>query len=250
MDGVELIADFYRALEYLGPGSAAHTDLALKLAALDETRPLEVADIGCGTGASALRLAQRLDARITAVDFLPQFLEELQAKALAGGLSGRIAPLACDMYQLPFEAGSLDLVWSEGAIYNLGFGRGVREWREYLKPGGTLAVTEITWLTDRRPQPVCEFWERAYPEIDTAANKLRVLEESGYTPRGYFSLPESCWLENFYRPLEARFDAFLDRHRQSLAARAMVEEQRREIALYRRYGEYYSYGFYVARRVD
>ncbi len=245
-----MIADFYRGRDCLGPGGEEQTGLALRLAGLDDSRPLTVADIGCGTGASTLRLAGLLDARITAVDFLPQFLEELQHKAQERGVADRVRTLACNMYKLPFQAGSMDLIWSEGAIYNLGFSRGVREWREYLKPGGVLAVTEVTWLTDQRPEPVSRFWEQSYPEIDTAASKLRVLEQAGYAPLGYFALPEYCWLENYYGPLEESFGLFLARHGHSPGAEAMVEEHRREIALYREYGQYYSYGFYIARRVD
>ena len=45
-------------------------------------------------------------------------------------------------------------------------------------------------------------------------------------------------------------EAFLERHRHSEAARALVEGEREEIALYRRYGAFYSYGVYIARRFD
>ena len=45
---------------------------------LDGVAPLKIADIGCGTGASTLLLARSLDAQITAVDFLHDFLEVLE----------------------------------------------------------------------------------------------------------------------------------------------------------------------------
>ena len=247
MEGLDLIADLYRNQPRQGPGGPEQTDLALRLAGLKADSSLAVADIGCGTGSSALHLARSLGAEITAVDFLPQFLGELEQAAASEGLSERVRTLACDMSKLPFDRGSLDLIWSEGAIYNLGFERGVREWRDYLKPGGILAVSEITWLTQQRPAELDRFWNQSYPEIDTAANKLQVLEQSGYTPLGYFVLPESCWLQNFYAPLEESFGLFLARHGHSPAAEALVEEHRQEIALYRKYRRYYSYGFFVAR---
>ena len=40
------------------------------------------------------------------------------------------------MEHLPFGKEEFDLIWSEGAIYNIGFQRGLKEWREYIKPGG------------------------------------------------------------------------------------------------------------------
>jgi len=250
MEGLELMADFYRGQARQGPGGADQTDLALQLAQLSDAETLAVADLGCGTGASALQLARSLDAQVTAIDFLPEFLQELDRAADDESLSSRLRILQGNMESLPFDPGSLDLIWSEGAIYNLGFARGVREWREHLKPGGVLAVSEITWITSERAEEVATFWEQAYPEIDTASNKLQVLEEAGYAPLGYFVLPEQCWLENFYEPLENSFEAFLARHGQSASAEAIVEEHRREIALYRKYCDCYSYGFYVAKRID
>ena len=125
MDDYKLLIDFYRRALRQGPGGEAETRRALDLAGLDRTRPLKIADIGCGTGAGSLLLARELDARITAVDFLPEFLEELQARARALGLADRIAPLNCSMDALPFAAEEFDLILSEGAVYNMGFEAGI-----------------------------------------------------------------------------------------------------------------------------
>ena len=250
IDELALIADLYCNTPRQGPGGESQTALAVALTGLASRASLRVADIGCGTGASALQLAESLDAHITAIDFLQPFLDTLSSTARARGLTDRIAPVAGDMAALPFARASLDLIWSEGAIYNHGFARGVREWREFLKPGGVLAVSEITWLVAQRPQAVENYWYTAYPEIDNASSKLRVIEDAGYTVLGYFPLPETSWLDNFYNPLQANFDSFLARHPHSAAAQALVDEHRREIALYRANKDVYSYGFYVARRPD
>ena len=97
------------------------------------------------------------------------------------------------MDALPFRAGELDLIWSEGAIYNIGFERGLNEWREYLKPGGYLAVSESVWFTDERPTEIHDFWVDAYPEIDTIPNKVAQIHRAGYLPVAAFVLPETCW---------------------------------------------------------
>ncbi|WP_254276942.1 class I SAM-dependent methyltransferase [Halomonas sp. 3H] len=248
MNKLELLADLHRDTERQGPGGQAETRLALQLAGLCERRDLDIADLGCGTGASTLVLAEALDARIVAVDFLEPFLDTLKARALEAGVAERITPRHASMEALNFAAESLDAIWSEGAIYNLGFARGVREWRRFLKPGGILAVSELTWLTEQRPAELDAYWRDQYPEVDTASAKLAVLEHHGYAPLGYFVLPPHCWRENYYRPLQERFPAFLKAHRNSPAARAIVEEQQQEIELYERYGEYFGYGFFIARK--
>jgi SAM-dependent methyltransferase len=243
-----LLADLNLRLDRQGPGSDHATEKAIALAGLDRATSPKVADIGCGTGAATLLLARELDARVTAVDFLPEFIDKLRHRAHKSGVAGQVSPLVSDMAQLPFAPEEFDVIWSEGAVYNIGFAAGVTAWREFLRPGGSLVVSEITWTSATRPAEVQSFWESAYPEIDTAAAKIRVLEEAGYTPLGYFVLPPSCWLENYYLPLEREGAAFLERHGNSPQARALVQESERELALYRRFGDYYSYGMYIAQK--
>ena len=250
MDEIALLTDLHRGQVRQGPGGDAETRLALTLSGLANAADLRIADIGCGTGASSLILAKELDAAITAVDFLPEFLTELEQRSQEAGVAGRIKTLCASMETLPFEAASLDAIWSEGAIYNIGFETGVRAWRRHLKPGGILAVSELTWLTRERPDELDEHWRREYPEVATASAKLKLLETHGYTPVGYFPLPQTCWLQNYYRPLAAQFDAFLSRQSHSPAARAIVDAEQAEINLYERFSDFVSYGYYVARKLQ
>ena len=67
----QLLIDHHRPATRQGPGGKAETRQAMALAGLDRSRRLKIADIGCGTGASTVLLAEELDAEITAVDFLP-----------------------------------------------------------------------------------------------------------------------------------------------------------------------------------
>ena len=248
MDELTLLADLHRAGLRQGPGSPDVTRRAMVLAGLDGSRPLEIADIGCGTGAASLELARMLDARITAVDFLPSFLDVLRQRAQAQGL-GRIITLEASRDALPFTDASFDVIWSEGAVYNMGFEAGIAAWKRFLKPGGKLVLSEITWTTAARPQTITDYWTAQYPEIDTASAKLAVLERHGYRPEGYFLLPFCCWQEHYYGPLRERFPAFLDRHGHSPQAAAIVAAEEEEMALYQRYGQFYSYGMYVAAKV-
>ena len=153
------------------------------------------------------------------------------------------------MEALPFDEQGFDAIWSEGAIYNIGFEAGVQAWRRFLKPGGILAVSELTWLTAERPADLTDHWMREYPQVATAAEKMAQLERNGFSPIGYFPLGRDCWLDNYYRPMQARFDDFLARNGQSDAARAIVAAEQGEIGLYERNADFVSYGYYIARRV-
>jgi len=250
MEDFQLLIDLHKDADRQGPGGDAASEKALSLAMIDRTEPLKIADVGCGTGASTLLLARLLNARITAVDFLQDFLEVLEVRAENMGLSEKISPLCCSMDNLPFEDEEYDVIWSEGAIYNIGFEKGVKDWTRYLKVGGVMVVSEITWITATRPLELQKYWAGEYPEIDVASSKIGILEKNGYSPIGYFVLPEHCWLENYYRPMQNRFADFLDRNGNSKEARAIVEAENREIELYEKYKAFYSYGVYIARKLD
>jgi ubiquinone/menaquinone biosynthesis C-methylase UbiE len=245
----QLLIDLHRPAERQGPGGDAETKQAMELADLDRSRPLRIADIGCGTGASTILLAKELDADITAVDCLPEFLDELQTRANNQGVGDRITTLNCSMDALPFAEGEFDVIWSEGAVYNIGFETGVSAWSRFLKPGGKLIVSEITWLSAKRPAELQSHWQTEYPEIDVASAKIGLLERHGYSPEGYFVLSVHCWLENYYRPMQSRFGAFLERHGHSEQAKAVVEAEKHEITLYEKFRDYYSYGVYMTKKV-
>ncbi len=248
LNEIDLMLDLHRKAFRQGPGGEFETRLAIILSGLSEQQNLKIADIGCGTGQSTITLAKSLDADIVALDFLPGFLKELEQRAKAEGVSKQIKTLAASMDELGFEPSSLDAIWSEGAIYNIGFENGIQSWRQFLKPGGILAVSELTWLTAERPSELDDHWSREYPEVATASAKMTQLEAHGYTPLGYFPLPETCWLDNYYRPMQGRFEGFLRKHDGSATAQSIVEAEQLEISLYERFSAFVSYGYYVARK--
>ncbi|WP_439474871.1 methyltransferase domain-containing protein [Algoriphagus formosus] len=250
MENLELLIDFHIDAERQGPGSDEDTVKALNLTPLSKQSDLKVADIGCGSGAQTLVLAKELQADITAVDLFPEFLEKLTERAKASGLEGKIKTLKASMEDLPFEKESLDLIWSEGAIYNMGFENGVKYWKNFLKKDGYLAASEITWLSESRPKEIEEHWNREYPEIGTASTKFSVLERNGFSPVGYFVLSEASWIDHYYQPMEKRFDSFLKKHQNSEDAREIVATEKDEIRKYKEYKDFLSYGFYIAKKIS
>ena len=248
MTELELIIDLHKNSKRQGPGSEKETLKALELMNLSSDRNLKIADIGCGSGGQTITLAQNLNGEITAVDLFPEFLDKLNEKSEKLGLKEKIVTLERSMDDLPFNSEEFDIIWSEGAIYNIGFENGVKKWKDYLKNGGYLAVSEITWTTNSRPSEIENFWTQEYPEIDIASNKIKILENNGYTLVGYFHLTQKSWIENYYKPMEKRFETFLERNNNSELARKVVKENKSEMELYKKYKNYYSYGFYIVRK--
>lgn len=249
MNDFTLLIDLHINNDRQGPGGETETLKAVDLANLTSAKTqLEIADIGCGSGASTIALAKKLSAQISAVDLFPEFLTKLDERAQSEGVASKIATVNCSMDSLPFEKEKFDIIWSEGAIYNIGFESGVRYLRQFVKPKGLLIVSEITWTTNERPKEIEDHWNNEYGEIGTAASKFTALETHGFSPRGYFVLPKYCWLENYYNPIESQLEDFLTRHERSEQAIEIVQAERKEIELYRKYSDFYSYGFYIAQK--
>lgn len=246
----DLLIDLHKGNKRQGPGGDKQTIQALQLADLaGGDQPLKIADIGCGTGSSTLILAENVNASITAVDLFQDFLDILNTNAKKRGIADKITTLKASMEELPFAENSLDAIWAEGAIYNMGFAKGVEYLKRFLKPGGILSVSEITWLTQERPTEIQQYWDASYPEIATASDKIKALEAQRFILKGYFLLPTSCWIDNYYTPLENTYDTFLNTHN-SEEARTIVEAEKAEIALYKTYQDFLSYGFYIAQHIQ
>lgn len=238
-----LFFELYESLPRQGPGNGAATERALALLPDLPLRP-RIADLGCGGGASTRVLAAATGGTVAAVDIHLPFLAGLLPRERN---AGAIHPIAADMARPPLAPGSFDLVWSEGAIYQIGFAQGLQRWRRLLKPGGCLAVTEATWLSDAPPAGARRFWAMAYPAMTTIAANEASVAAAGYRVVGSFVLPPECWLDSYYAPLERALAPFAARHPGDPAAAMIAAEIRTEIDMYRRYGDSYGYVFYLAQ---
>ena len=162
---MELLIDFHKDAERQGPGSDEDTLRALSFIDLNKKSHIKVADIGCGSGAQTISLAQNLNAEITAVDLFPEFLDKLNINSENLGLQDKIISLEKSMDDLTFNKEEFDIIWSEGAIYIIGFEDGIKKWKDCLKIGGYIALSEITWTTNSRPAEIEEHWNNEYPQI-------------------------------------------------------------------------------------
>lgn len=229
--------------ERQGPGSRATTERLLCLAAPLPERP-RILDLGSGTGAATLILAGIEGAKVTAVDVYPPFLDQLRVAAETAGVADRVDVRHGSMADLDdLKDGCLDLVWSEGAAYNIGFGDALASWRRLLSPEGVLVVTECGWITDAPSAEAREYWDAAYPLRSTGEN-VEQATAAGYTVTATYLLPDSDWLETYYAPLMARAEQSDPADAHAVAA---AEDLYREQRLYREHGHEYGYVGYVLR---
>jgi ubiquinone/menaquinone biosynthesis C-methylase UbiE len=245
---LELICEYFSGLERQGPGSPEVTIKALSF--IDNlTESSRIIDLGCGSGGQTMVLAQHAPGQITGIDLFPGFIDLFKANAKRLNLHERVKGIVGSMEHLTFQKEELDLIWSEGAIYNIGFERGLAEWRKFLKPGGYIAVSEASWFTEKRPAEIDEFWQDAYPGIDTIPNKVAQMQKAGYIPVASFIIPEICWTKHFYEPQVSWQEDYLKKHAGNKAAQEFIENQRHETHLYYKYKEFYGYVFYIGKKI-
>ena len=245
-DDVEsIMVEFFKDLELLGPADPESTSRAL--ASIRLTSDAVVVDAGCGTGRQTLQLLQETPATIVATDLHQSMLNRLQQLAAERGVSDRLHIERADMAALPFEPESLDLLWCEGAIYNIGYEQGLRAWLLLLRAGGHLCVSEIAYFEDNPPEAVQAFWQAEYPAITTQSRLEQLAKECGYVVLDSFRLPKSAW-EAYYGPVEDRIAALQRAWRDDPERQQVLVAMQSEVDVFRRYGDTYGYVFLVLQK--
>lgn len=243
---LNIFFDIHNNMPRQGPGSAASTKRAAEL--IDWPDSAELLDVGCGPGAQTFDLARLTNARITAVDFYDMYVQDVRQKIIKQKLSHRISVQQGDMNDLHFAPNSFDVIWSEGAIYIMGFEDGLTTWRPLLKPNGYIAVSEITWLRDDVPNDLQDYWLNEYP-VKSIDDNIAIINRCGYQPIGYFSLPAQDWWENYYNYIEPRLPDFQDRYKDDPTGMQVIDMEIAEIEMFKKYSDYYSYVFYVMQKI-
>jgi SAM-dependent methyltransferase len=230
-----------------GPGNRESTERALGL--LPPLTPGQrILDIGCGSGTQTIDLARATEAQIVAVDNHPPFVAQLVTRATELRLDARVTARVEDMNDLPFADGSFDVIWSEGAIFIMGFAQGLAAWRRLLVPGGYVVVSEFCWFCEDPPAELKATFLDGCSEVGDVTARRRAIAATGYRLLGEFTLPEVGWWENYYVPLGECLERFRESHVGDDDALAVAARSQNEIDLYRKHQGAFGYVFFVMKR--
>ncbi|GAH56076.1 unnamed protein product [marine sediment metagenome] len=166
--------------------------------------------------------------QIIGLDVNQPSLDRLKRKIEKAGLSDRVKVMKCSMVDMDFPNESFDIIWAEGSIAVIGFKRGLKEWRQFLKPNRFLAV---------------------HDEIGDIPEKLEQISSCGYDLLEYFTLNDDTWWMEYYAPLEKRINEIRIKHANDPKALAVLDEEQREIDMFKKNpGRYCSVFFIMKKR--
>ena len=242
----EIFFEVYESLPRQGPGNRACASRALGLCRDLPPTPL-VLDLGCGVGGQTLHLAELTSGSIVAIDSHAPSIERLQATVAGRSLAHRVRPLVGDIARPDQAFESFDLIWSEGALYNIGIENALQIYRGLLRPHGYLAFTDAVWRQENPPPEVKASFDD-YPTMGSVSDVLAAIEKNGFSLAGHFTLPDEAWWDDFYTPMERRIEDLRGKYAEDADALAALEQIAREPEMHRRCSDCYAYEFFVVRR--
>jgi len=180
-----------------------------------------------------------VDGKITALDTTEIYLTKIKRET-------GVETVNCSMDSLEksFSNASFDLIWSEGAVYIMGLANGLKHWKPFLKQGGIIGFSHISWIQDNPPKELLDYWEENYPQITTLDENKKIIDEEGYEIKDYFILPSTDWTKNYYEKISERLE-MLEKKALSPVEKDVIEMHREEIEMYDKYGDYYGYVFFI-----
>lgn len=245
----DLLIESHLGLDRQGPGSAEMTLQALRFVD-DMGSDAKAADIGCGTGGQTMTLAQNTHCTITGVDMVADFVDIFNENTKKLGVNNRVHAIVGDALDLPFEQETLDLIWSEGMIDSLGFAKTLGYWNRFLKKGAYVAVTSPSWLSNQRPEEIAKFWLDAGSGLYSVEDNIKSMQEAGYSFVAAFTLPEECWMQNYFIPRSAAEKELPKKYPDNPLVDAYIKDMQYEVDLYEKHKRHYGYVFYIGKKIN
>lgn len=187
-----------------------------------------ILDIGCGSGLPTIELARWSGGDVVGLDVDPAALDCLMARARREGLEGRVRAKLGSLFEVDLPEGMFDIVWSEGALAEIGFLGALRGWRRLLRPGGYLVV---------------------HDDASGLERKLQAVAGLGYELVGHFRLPEDAWWVDYYSPLQQQVRELVNADPEDQAASARWEAVQAEIDRCAAHPGEFGSAFIVMRKV-
>jgi len=232
-----------------GPGNFNSTKKAFSLLSELPADPV-ILDVGCGPGKQTLDLSQITNGKIIALDNHQPYLDELEKKIKEKDLSRRVSTKLGDMNDLPFDDNIFDVIWAEGSIYLMGFGKAMELWKKFLKPNGYIVFSELCWFKNERPEEIDNYWLSFYGLMHTIDGIIKFITDTDYKFIGSYVLPNEAWWEDYYSPLSKRVEELKQKYKVDSEALEIIGNESTEMEMHKKYSVYYGYSFFIVQKLS
>jgi ubiquinone/menaquinone biosynthesis C-methylase UbiE len=171
-----------------------------------------ILDVGCGSGVPTIELARLGQGEVIGMDIDQSALAKLNRKIKEAGFTSRVQAVNCSILDMSFPDESFDIIWSEGSIFVIGFERGIRDLKRFLKPNGFIVI---------------------HDEKGNIEEKLEQISKYGYKILGYFVLSQDTWRAEYFAPLEKLIANSQTIHTDDRQALEELNQARRELEMFR-----------------
>ncbi len=146
-----------------------------------------VLDVGSGIGGPARHLAESTGCTVVGIDLTAEYCRVAEALTARTDLANKVTFQTADALDLPFEAASFDVVWTQHVVMNIADRRRFYgEMYRVLKAGGTLAFYDAVAIAGAEPlYPVPWARDASTSFLQTAEATRVVLEKTGFTIRAW-----------------------------------------------------------------
>lgn len=183
-----------------------------------------ILDIGCGSGVPTIELARISGGEVTALDIDPEALQRLRDKVKAAGLEDRITIVKGSLKTMNFPVESFDILWSEGSIYVIGFAKGLKTWKKFLKTNEYLVVHDVAVNLEK---------------------KITAVTACGYHLMDWFELREKVWWLNYFEPLQQQIQQIWRSNPTDSELKTALHQAEQEIEGYHQYPSHYQSVYFV-----
>lgn len=233
-------------LEKLGPSSRNITAAAIH--SLPRSDYETIVDAGCGTGEQTLILVTELKHTVHAVDINQNFLNTLRQRAQAANVDSLVHTHCLNLEQIGEQFPEIDLLWSEGAAYSIGFDKALNQWSSLVTASGCAVVSELCWLSDNVPDPVRKYFDSGYPAMKSIAENCALIQNAGFSVLAHRILPTTSWMDGYYDVLEPKAQTLINHQHDEV--RELAQDILEEIDIFRQADGCYSYVIFTLRPVD
>ena len=152
------------------------------------------------------------------------------------------------MAELIMAQSSFDLIWSEGALYNIGIPWALSICAGLLRKGGYLVFTDAVWCNANPPDSVKAIFESNFPTMGSVADLVSLIQSSSFELLDHFPLPPEAWWGNFYTPMERIIEESRGKYADDLEALEILKQLGLELVAHRKNSDYYDYEFFIMRK--